>query len=59
MGNRISEKGVGFFLQEETTPFVMRLDTMALVGQNDDFYLPLESVAEAVGIFDGASHPTP
>jgi hypothetical protein len=27
-----------------------------LLGQDDDFYLPLESVTEAFGVFDAAGH---
>ena len=29
---------------------------VVVLGQNDDCYLPLESVAEAVGVFDSACH---
>lgn len=55
---RVSEKGVGFFISHEgeTTPFVMRLDTGLLLGQDDDFYLSLKSVTEAFGVFDAAGH---
>jgi hypothetical protein len=54
----VNEKGGRFLLSHgETTPFVMRLDTGLLLGQDEDFYLSLESVTEVFGIFDAAGHP--